>query len=112
MSRAFVNAGISNKDEKTFQIIAKFSRKYGPTQVRGKLLCGFLEQFEPQRQPVPNGTVLTASRHVDLRPGDALEAEFEEWAIVDFEQPVGDVNLVIGIDADQMGVEGRVMELR
>ena len=29
---------------------------------------------------------------------------------VDFEQPVGDVDSVIGVDADQMGVEGRMLD--
>ena len=43
---------------------------------------------------------------------DPHQPEFEERAIVDFEQPIGDVNSVIGVDADQMGVEGRVMEFR
>ena len=41
---------------------------------------------------------------------DPHQPEFEERAIVDFEQPVGDVNPVVGVYADQMGVEGRVME--
>jgi len=31
---------------------------------------------------------------------------------VDFEQPVRDVNSEVGVDADQVGVEGRVMEFR
>ena len=31
---------------------------------------------------------------------------------MDFQQPIRDVNSVIGIDTDQMGVEGGVMELR
>ena len=31
---------------------------------------------------------------------------------MDFEQPIGDVNLVIGVDPDQMGVKGRMMDLR
>ena len=31
---------------------------------------------------------------------------------MDFEQPIGDVNSVIGVDADQVGVEGRVVDLR
>ena len=29
---------------------------------------------------------------------------------MDFEQPVGDVNSVIGIDGDQVGVEGGMMD--
>jgi len=31
---------------------------------------------------------------------------------MDFEEPVRDVNSIIGVDADQVGVEGRMMELR
>ena len=42
----------------------------------------------------------------------SLQYEFEKWPVVDFEQPIGDVNSVIGVDADQMGIEGRVMEDR
>jgi hypothetical protein len=30
---------------------------------------------------------------------------------MDFEQPVGDVNSVIRVDADQVGVEGHVVDL-
>jgi hypothetical protein len=40
----------------------------------------------------------SASRSMSRRP---LQAEFEEWAIMNFEQPIGDVNSVFGIDADQ-----------
>jgi hypothetical protein len=31
---------------------------------------------------------------------------------MDFEQPIGKVDSVIGVDADQVGIEGRMMELR
>ena len=31
---------------------------------------------------------------------------------MDFEQPVRDVDAVIGVDADQVGIEGRMMDLR
>ena len=31
---------------------------------------------------------------------------------MDFEQPVGNANSVIGVDPDQVSIEGRVMELR
>ena len=30
---------------------------------------------------------------------------------MDFEQPVGDVNSIIKVDADQVGVEGSMMDL-
>ena len=52
------------------------------------------------------------SRPVDQCSGDPLEAKFEKRTIMDFEQPVGDVNSVIGVDPDQMGIEGRMMDLR
>ena len=72
----------------------------------------FPELLEPDRQPVPIWTILVPSRQLDDLPDDLLQAEFEERPIVDFEQPIGDMNSKIGVDADQMGVEGRVMELR
>jgi len=59
--------------------------------------------LEPEGQPVAIGTILNPPRPVDQSPSDSLEPEFEEWPIVDFEQPIGDMNSVIGIDADQMG---------
>jgi hypothetical protein len=31
---------------------------------------------------------------------------------MDFEEPVRDVNSVIGVDPDQLSIEGRMMELR
>jgi hypothetical protein len=53
--------------------------------------------------------ILKLSRPVDHLSYDPLQPEFEKRAIVAFEQPIGDVNAIIGVDADQMGVEGRVM---
>jgi hypothetical protein len=43
--------------------------------------------------------------------GSLRRAEVFKRAIVNFEQPVGDMNSVIGVDTDQMGIEGRVMQL-
>ena len=31
---------------------------------------------------------------------------------MDFEQPIGDVNSVIGVDADQVGIEGSMVDFR
>jgi hypothetical protein len=56
--------------------------------------------------------ILKPLRPLYQRSGDPLKTKFEEGAIVDFEQPVGDLNSVIGVDTDLMGVEGRVMQLR
>ena len=69
-----------------------------------------LELLEPKRQPVPIRTILTPPPRLNYLPDDSLKPEFEESAIMDFEQRVGDVNLVIGVDADQVGVEGGMMD--
>jgi hypothetical protein len=37
---------------------------------------------------------------LDHLPGDPFQPEFEKRPIMDFEQPVGDVNPVIGVDPD------------
>ena len=68
--------------------------------------------LEPNRQPVSIRAIFIPSWRLDYLPDDPLQAEFKEWAIVDFEKPIGNVNSVIGIDADQMSVESRVMEFR
>ena len=81
-------------------------------RVRFAELCGSPELLEPERQPIPIGSILKTSWSVDQCSGDPLQPEFEKRAIVDFEQPVRDMDAEIGIDADQVGVEGRVMELR
>ena len=60
----------------------------------------------------PACMVLKPPRPVDERSDDSLEAEFEEWAVMDFEQPVRDMDAEIRVDPDQLGVKGRVMELR
>jgi hypothetical protein len=67
--------------------------------------------LEPDRQPVAIGTILKPSRPVDHLPDDPFEAEFEKRAIMDFEQPIRDVDSEIGVDPDQVGVEGRMMHL-
>jgi hypothetical protein len=70
--------------------------------VRSKL-CGLL--LEPNRQPVAFRPVLDPVRPIDQRSGDSLQR-----AIMDFEQPIGDANSVIRVDADQVGVEGHVVD--
>ena len=71
-----------------------------------------LELLEPKRQPVPIRTILNPSRELNHLPDDSLKPEFEESAIMDFEQPVRDVNSVIRVDADKVGVEGGMVDLR
>src|SRR4051794_29636738 len=56
--------------------------------------------LETNRQPVAIGTVLKPSRPVDCPSCDPLETKFEKRAIVDFEQPVRDVDAEIRVDPD------------
>jgi hypothetical protein len=51
-----------------------------------------LELLEPKRQPVPIRTILTPPPRLNHLPDDSLKPEFEESAIMDFEQPIRDVN--------------------
>jgi len=44
--------------------------------------------LEPNRQPVEIGKICIPPRPVDHLPDDPLEAEFEKWTIMDFEQPL------------------------
>jgi hypothetical protein len=70
-----------------------------------------LEFLEPDRQPISIRTILTPPWQLDHLPGDPLQPEFEKRAVMDFGQPVGDMNSVIGVDADQVGIEGRMVDL-
>jgi hypothetical protein len=69
-------------------------------------LCGPLELLEPDRQPVAIRTILKPSRPVDQCSGDPFETEFKKRTIVNFEQPVRDMDAEIGVDPDQMSIEG------
>ena len=69
------------------------------------------EILEPSRQPVSIRVILTSSRQLDRLLGDSLEAEFEKCAIMDFEEPVRDMDAEIGVDPDQLSVKGRMAEL-
>ena len=55
-------------------------------------LSRLLELLEPERQSVPVGAILTRPRQLDLLPDDPFRAEFEKRTIMDFEQPVRDVD--------------------
>ena len=75
-----------------------------------------MDADEQLGQPiVSNGLPLTKIHHAAFDAhliGDPLQTKFEKRTVMDFEQPVGDVNSVIGVDADQVGVEGRMVDLR
>ena len=50
-------------------------------------------------------------RRLDHLPGDPFQPEFEKRAIMDSEQPIRDMDSVIGVDPDQMNIEGRMVDL-
>jgi hypothetical protein len=47
---------------------------------------------------------------LDLLPDDPFQAKFEKRAIVDFEQPIRDMDAEIRVDPDQVSVEGGMMD--
>ncbi len=69
------------------------------------------ELLEPDRQPVAIRTILIPPWHPDHLPSNPFQPEFDKRTIVDFEQPVRDVNSVIGFDPDQMSIKGRMVDL-
>jgi hypothetical protein len=75
-------------------------------------LCSLLELLEPKRQPVSVRTILKRSRPVDQFSDDPLKAEFEKRAVMDFEQAVRDVDSVIRVNADQVGIKRGMMDFR
>jgi len=70
-----------------------------------------LKSFETQSEPVAIRTVLDAARQMDGSAVQTLQS-FEHWAVFPHEQPLGNVQLIIRVDTDQMSVEGRVMDFR
>jgi hypothetical protein len=71
-----------------------------------------LELLEPSRQSIPIRAIFTASRQLDQLPDDSRKAKFEKRAVMDFEQPIGDVNSIVGVNADEVGIEGGMVDLR
>jgi hypothetical protein len=55
-------------------------------------LYGFFKLREPNRQPVSIRAILIPPGRLDHLPDNALEAEFEKRAIMDFEQAVSDMD--------------------
>jgi len=61
-------------------------------------LCRSPELLKPERQPLPIGTILIPPWQLDCLPDDPLQPEFEKRAIMDFEQPVRDMDAEIRVD--------------
>ena len=67
-----------------------------------------LKLLEPNRQLVADRPVLDPVRPIDHRSGNSLQPEFQKRAVMDFEQPVGDVNSPAAAPTDgRSGVPGR-----
>jgi hypothetical protein len=66
--------------------------------------------LEPDRQPVSIGTILIPSWQLDHLPRRSLSGRVRETGRYGFEQPLEDVDAVIGVDPDQVSIEGRMMD--
>jgi hypothetical protein len=56
--------------------------------------------------------MLAAPREPDRCACDRLQALLQKRAVIEHEQPLRDLNPAVGIDANQMIIKGRVMDLR
>ena len=65
--------------------------------------------LESQSQSFAVRLIHGSQRQADRATIDPLETEFEEGAVVDIEQALGDVNSEIRVYADQVGVKRRMM---
>lgn len=84
----------------------KRARERAPPQ-----LCGRLELFESRGQAI-SVWVINIARWQDELLSVELPDRFESRAITKVEQPRRNVNSKIGIDTDQMRIEGRVVNFR
>ncbi len=70
-----------------------------------------LEALEPQRKPISVRLILHAARQVDRAAVQPLQGS-EHRPVVLPQQPLGHMQPIVRIDADQMRVERRMMNLR
>lgn len=71
-------------------------------------LCGVLEYLKPLRQPISIRIVIGSARKVKLSSVKWFE-RLQHLAIVLMEKPVRNVDAIVGIDADEVSIEGGVM---
>src|SRR5262249_6010958 len=71
-----------------------------------------LELLEANGEPFAIGAILDPVRQTDRGSGNPFEAEFKERTVVYVEQAVGDMNPEIRVDADQIGIERGMVNLR
>ena len=75
-------------------------------------LRGPPELLESRREPVAVGAKLRAPRGPDQASGTGLQALLEQGTVVEHQEPLRDVHPTVGVDADQVVVEGGVVDLR
>jgi hypothetical protein len=79
---------------------------------RSSNLRDAFELLEPERKPVSVRVMLLGAREPDQRPCDRFEALLEQRPVVQHQQALGDVDPAVGVDADQVIVEGGVVNWR
>jgi hypothetical protein len=70
-----------------------------------------LKLLEAVGQPVAIRVISGTPRQCDTLAADVLEAKLKERAVVQFEQLLGEVDLIVRVDPDQVGVERGVVDL-
>jgi hypothetical protein len=70
------------------------------------------ELLETNGKPVSVRVILLCPRQPDQRSCDPLEALLEQRPVVQHQRSLGDVYAAVGVDADQVVVERRVVDLR
>jgi hypothetical protein len=82
-----------------------------PKNMKGVALDGSFELLKPERQPALVRAILSSPWQLDQSARHCLEPLSKERTIMEFEQPVGDVDTEIRVDPDQLGVEGGMVDL-
>jgi hypothetical protein len=68
------------------------------------------EALEAELEPVRVGPILRPVRHRDLAAVEALQAGAQHRPVDLAQQPAGDVDDTRGVDAEQVAVEGEVVD--
>jgi hypothetical protein len=81
-------------------------------RTHGAALSSLLEFLEPSRQSVPIGAILIPPRQLDHLSNDPFQTEFQERPVMEIEKSVRNVDTEIGVDPDQVNIEGRMVDFR
>jgi len=81
-------------------------------RISSQQLSRFPELLKPDGEALPVGVIFPAPRQTYQTPGHGLQPLLQKWAVVQIEKPVGDMDSEVRVDADQLRVEGSVVNLR